>query len=57
VQFTCGFKDVPLAGRADFKAIKTMISKVAPVRVVALRGREADCLAVASYAKSCGIEV
>ena len=56
VSFTCGFKYVPLSGRADFKAIKTVLTKIAPARVVVLRGAESDCEAVASFARTGGAE-
>ena len=34
VQFTCGLKEVPVSGRADFKAIKTVIRCVYSVLVL-----------------------
>lgn len=57
VQFTCGFKDVAsCSGRADLKAMKTIITKLTPSRVVVLRGHPRDCEAVAVHARGMGIE-
>lgn len=56
VQFTCEFKELNLSGRADFKAIKTVISKVTPTRLLILRGNDADCSSLLTYAKTNGIE-
>ena len=53
VQFTCGLREVSLvSGRADYKAVKTIITKLAPVRVLVLRGSEADCQTVAAFART-----
>jgi len=44
VQFTCGFKVLAaLSGRADARAVKALVAKVQPARVVVLRGRSEDC--------------
>jgi len=56
VQFTCEFKELNLSGRADFKALKTIISKVTPARLLVLRGNDADCSSLLTYAKANGIE-
>lgn len=56
VQFTCEFKELNLSGRADFKALKTVISKVTPARLLILRGNDADCSSLLTYAKASGIE-
>lgn len=52
VQFTCDFKSVPVGGRADLKAIKTVLQRVTPARVLVLRGSAADCDTVAAAAAS-----
>ena len=53
VQFTCGLREVSLVcGRADYKAVKTIITKLAPVRVLVLRGSEADCQTIAAFART-----
>jgi len=54
VQFACAFTDVVVSGRADFKAIKTVVTKLAPARVLLLRGSEADCEAVAAFVRGTG---
>ena len=46
VQFTCDFKIVLMNSRADIRAIKTVVSKLTPARVVVLRGKTNDCEAV-----------
>lgn len=56
VQFTCEFKELNLSGRADLKAIKTLVTKVTPTRLLVLRGDDADCNAMLNYAKANGIE-
>ena len=56
VQFTCEFKELNLSGRADFKALKTIISKVTPARLLVLRGSDTDCTAMLTYAKASSIE-
>jgi hypothetical protein len=56
MQFTCSLKDINVSGRADFKAIKTVISKLAPTRVVVLRGRDVDCQATAAYSRANDIQ-
>jgi hypothetical protein len=56
MQFTCSLRDINVSGRADFKAIKTVISKLAPTRVVVLRGKEVDCQATAAYSKANDIQ-
>ena len=48
VQFTCDFKSVPLGGRADLRAVKAVVMKLQPARVLALRGTSGDCEAVQS---------
>lgn len=52
VQFTCDFKEFNLAGRLDFKAMKALLQKVAPVRLLVLRGSEADCDRLVNHAKT-----
>lgn len=43
MQFTCDFKLAPANnGRADVKAIKTLVNQVSPKRLVVLRGGAAD---------------
>lgn len=56
VQFTCEFKELNMSGRADLKAIKTLVSKVTPTRLLVLRGDDADSNAMLNYAKANGIE-
>ncbi|KAJ1430040.1 beta-lactamase-like protein [Ochromonadaceae sp. CCMP2298] len=56
VQFTCDFKEINASGRADFKAIKTLVKKVTPARLLVLRGRETDCNALLQFAKQQSIE-
>ena len=46
VQFTCDFKSVSLGGRADLRAVKAVVMKLQPARVLALRGSSSDCEAV-----------
>jgi hypothetical protein len=50
VQFTCDFKEVLVDGRANLKAIKTVLQRVLPARVLVLRGSPEDCDAVAACA-------
>ena len=56
VQFTCDFREFNLGARADLKAIKTLISKVTPARLLVLRGSAVDCEAVATFARSSNID-
>jgi hypothetical protein len=53
VQFTCDFKTADMDGRANLKAIRTVLQRVLPQRVLVLRGTGEDCDAVAASAKSC----
>ena len=39
LQFTCDFKTVPLSGRADVRAMKTVLSRLHPLRLCLLRGQ------------------
>jgi cleavage and polyadenylation specificity factor subunit 2 len=55
-QFTCTLQDISIGGRADFKAIKTLISKVCPARIIVLRGNKEDCEKVSNYATNSGFE-
>jgi hypothetical protein len=57
VQFTCSFREIPLAGRADVRAMKTILSKVSPSRVMVIKGHPDDKAALENHAKSIGIEV
>ena len=52
VQFTCDFKSVPVGGRADLKAIKTVLQRVTPARVLVMRGSAEDCDVVKSAAQT-----
>ncbi len=56
VQFTCEFKQFNISGRLDSKSMKTTLSKIAPGKVVAVRGSEQDCMMLANLAKSCKIQ-
>jgi hypothetical protein len=56
VQFTCEFKELNLSGRADLKAVKTAVTKMTPTRMIVLRGSEADCASMMSFAKTNNIE-
>jgi len=56
VQFTCEFREFNLSGRADFKAMKAVTSKITPARIVVLRGSDSDCSTFLSYAQSIGVE-
>jgi hypothetical protein len=56
VQFTCEFRELNLGGRADLKALKMVVSKMTPARLVVLRGSEADCSSLLSFAKTNHIE-
>jgi len=48
VQFTCGFKVLSaLSGRADARAVRALVTKVQPARVVVLRGKAEDCANIA----------
>lgn len=42
LQFTCDFKNIPLSGRADVRALKTVISRLDPLKLCLLRGSEDD---------------
>lgn len=52
VQFTCEFKEFNLSGRADFKAIKAVTSKITPSRICILRGNDNDSNTFLAYTKS-----
>lgn len=56
IQFTCEFRQFNLGGRADFKAIKSLLARVTPVKLFVVRGLEKDCDALVMYAKNNGIE-
>ena len=56
VQFTCEFKELNLSGKADLKAIKTVVSKMTPARMIVLRGSDTDCTSMLAFAKTNGIE-
>lgn len=56
VQFTCEFREFNLSGRADFKAMKAVTSKITPSRILVLRGSDSDCSTFLSYAQSIGVE-
>lgn len=38
LQFTCDFKSTPLSGRADVRAVKTVVSRLSPLKLCLLRG-------------------
>eukprot|EP00605_Chrysophyceae_sp_TOSAG23-4_P000169 GSChrysophyteH1.ASY1.ANO1.193.1 assembled CDS len=54
VQFTCDFRSVPLGGRADLRAVKAIMTKLQPARVLVLRGSATDCEAVKNSVSSIG---
>ena len=54
VQFTCSFKEVRLGGRADLKALKTLVSTVAARQVVVMHGKGHDSDAIAAHARNAG---
>lgn len=56
VQFTCDFKEFNLSGRLDFKAMRALIQKVSPVRLLVLRGSENDCDQVVKFAETMNIQ-
>lgn len=56
VQFTCDFKEFNISGRVDMKAMKALINKVKPVRLLVIRGMESDCDQLIDFAKSISIE-
>lgn len=60
VQFTCGFKEVSMGGRSDSRAIKTLIHKLCPQRVVIMKGGgnvgTEDRQALAKSIRETGIE-
>lgn len=56
VQFTCSFSETPIAGCADTKVVKFLITKLAPSRVVVIRGSVSDCDSLVSYAKTIQID-
>jgi hypothetical protein len=47
LQFTCDFKNVPLSGRADLRAVKAVVSQLNPLNLCLLRGSETDMEATA----------
>lgn len=59
VQFTCDVKSLSIGhslnGRADLRAIKAIIMKIQPVRVMALRGISSDCTTVQSSVANIGV--
>lgn len=57
MQFTCEFKEVNISGRPDFKAIKTIIQRVSPLRLFVVHGTEKKCKDLVNYAKLNNIEV
>jgi hypothetical protein len=57
MQFTCGIKEVPLSGRTDVKALKTLVSKVAPTRLIVLRASAEDRAALHAHARALGVDV
>lgn len=52
VQFTCSILEIPAAGRSDLKLAKFLLTKIAPARVVVLRGSATDCDSLISHAKA-----
>ena len=56
VQFTCTVSEIPIAGRADIKVAKFLISKITPIRMIVLRGSTHDCDTLVSHAKSSQIQ-
>lgn len=55
-QLTCSMKDVSLGGRAELKSIKTLLSKINPIRVAVIRGSENDCENLMSTIKATSVE-
>lgn len=56
MQFTCDFKQFNISGRLDSKSMKSLLSKVAPVKLFILRGTSDDCTALANMARACKIQ-
>lgn len=56
IQFTCEFKEFGLGGRLDFKAMRALVQKVAPVRLLVVRGSDSDCDELVKFAESSHIE-
>lgn len=56
VQFTCDFKEFNLSGRLDFKAMRALVQKVSPVRLLVVRGSESDCDQVVKFAETVNIQ-
>lgn len=56
VQFTCEFRELNLSGSADLKALKMVVSRMTPARMVVVRGSEADCSSLLSHARTNNIE-
>lgn len=56
VQFTCEFRELNLSGAADLKALKMVVSRMTPARMVVVRGSEADCSSLLSHARTNHIE-
>lgn len=56
IQFTCEFKEFGLGGRLDFKAMRALVQKVAPVRLLVVRGSDPDCDELVKFAESSHIE-
>eukprot|EP01041_Mallomonas_annulata_P005678 gene5678-11459_t len=50
VQFTCSFREVFLGGRADLKAVRTLLGTISARHVSVLRGKSHECDTVASCA-------
>eukprot|EP01038_Epipyxis_sp_PR26KG_P014055 gene14055-18853_t len=51
MQFTCEFIEFNLSGTTDFKAFKTITSKIAPSRVLVLHANDNDCDEIIDYMK------
>ena len=56
IQFTCTVSEIPIAGRADIKVAKFLISKITPIRMIVLRGSTHDCDTLVAHAKSAQIQ-
>jgi cleavage and polyadenylation specificity factor subunit 2 len=56
VQFTCEFKEFNLSGRLDFKAMRALIQKVSPVRLLVVRGSDSDCDQLVKFTESVSIQ-
>lgn len=56
MQFTCSIKEVALGARADQKAVKTIVSRISPARLVVIRGSPEHCDDLVHYAKERDIQ-